>query len=127
MGRPTIYSKELVDTICARLADGETLRAICRDPEMPALSAVSRWLNEADKQYFKGQYADARVAQACHLFDELKEIADDTTGDVNRDRLRVDTRKWYLSKLAPKIYGDKLDMTTNGKDLPTPICGGIAQ
>lgn len=48
-----------------------------------------------------------------------------TNGEaLQRSRLRVDTRKWLMSKLAAKKYGDKLDMTTNGKDLPTPIFGG---
>lgn len=36
---------------------------------------------------------------------------------VQRDRLRVDTRKWYTSKIAPKLYGEKLDVTTDGKPL----------
>lgn len=120
-GRPTIYSQELVGTICGRLAEGETLRAICRDPAMPVLSTVMRWLNEPDKQSFKDQYAEARIAQAGHLFDELKEIADDASGDVNRDRLRVDTRKWYLSKLAPKVYGDRLDLTSGGEKLTVQV------
>lgn len=70
--------------------------------------------------------------QAELLADELFSIADDGKNDtqkdeesgaiftnhdvINRSRLRVDTRKWYLSKVLPKIYGDKLDMNLAGKD-----------
>lgn len=36
---------------------------------------------------------------------------------INRDRLRVDTRKWLLSKLYPKKYGDKIEVDTNQKQV----------
>ena len=42
---------------------------------------------------------------------------------IQRSRLRVDTRKWYLSKLNPKKYGDKVDVTTKGKEITNPILG----
>jgi len=41
------------------------------------------------------------------MADEVMEIADDKSGDPARDRLRLDTRKWLLSKALPKIYGDR--------------------
>jgi len=44
------------------------------------------------------------------MADQLVEIADDTGIDANDKRIRVDTRKWLLSKALPKIYGDKLDL-----------------
>jgi Bacteriophage Sf6, terminase small subunit-like len=31
---------------------------------------------------------------------------------VQRSRLRVEARKWLLSKALPKVYGDKLDLNT---------------
>lgn len=40
------------------------------------------------------------------------------TGVIQRDTLRVNTGKWFVSKLAPKIYGDKLDLTSGGQPLP---------
>lgn len=140
IGRPSIFNQELADRICERIACGETLRAICKDDDMPDVSTVLAWVSHADKESFSKQYASARLAQAQHLFDELLDIADDSSDDwiekelkggktvdvlnqehVQRSRLRVDTRKWYLSKVLPKIYGDKLDMTTNGKDIPQPL------
>lgn len=125
-GRPTDYCSELADTICERIADGQSVREICRDPDMPAMSAVFRWI--ATHEEFKEQYVLAREAQAQFLAEEILDIADDGTNDwmerhdkegeaigwrengeaMQRSRLRVDTRKWVLSKLLPKKYGDKI-------------------
>lgn len=71
--------------------------------------------------------------QASKMFDDLLVLSDlssseivggKDTGDnarVQARRLQVDTRKWYLSKVLPKLYGDKLDLTSGGEKLPTPI------
>lgn len=139
--RPSIYTKELAEKICGRLAVGENLRAICREEGMPHVDTIMQW-NTENREGFSELYANARAAQAQYLFDELLEIADDGTNDfvekeidggkfvinpntehIARSRLRVDTRKWYLSKVLPKVYGDKaeIDHKNNGKDFPTPI------
>jgi hypothetical protein len=123
-GRPTVYTQELADAICARLAKGETLKSICRNDGMPDDATVRTWaLN--DYQGFYPRYACARQLGLDAMADQLLEIADDSRHDftsdahgnrvvnneaINRSRLRVDTRKWYLSKLAPKRYGDKVDV-----------------
>jgi len=124
MGRPTIFSQALADRICARLIEGESLRAICLDETMPSLSAVFGWLAKGERQDFAQQYARARELQAEKLFDEIIAIADDGQNDtytdpetgavrvdhdvIARSKLRVDARKWAAAKLAPKKYGDKL-------------------
>ena len=120
-GRPTKYTKALADKIAVRLASGESLRAICRDEDMPQEPTVRSWALD-DREGFFAQYTRARTIQAHHIFDETLEIADDVSRDtytdkegvehvdhevVQRSRLRVDTRKWYLSKLLPKVYSDK--------------------
>lgn len=119
-GRPSEFSQERADTICLRLAEGESLRAICRDDDMPSQTTVFRWL--AAKPTFCEQYTRARALQAERWSEEIIEISDDATRDtvqteageradhewISRSRLRVDTRKWLMSKLAPKKYGDKL-------------------
>ncbi len=129
IGRPSRYTADLAAEICRRLAEGETLRAICRDEAMPAISTVMGWLFNGKHEDFSEQYARARARQADALFDEALEIADDASGDwavdkdgkktldhehVQRSRLRVDTRKWAAGKLAPKRYGDKLQHTGEG-------------
>lgn len=135
VGRPSIFSDALAEEICLRLVKGETLSKICKDDHMPNFSVVMDWIKDPNKKKFSNDYAKARLAQANHFFDQLIDIADDASNDwietskglqfnkeaAMRSRLRVDTRKWYISKVLPKVYGDKVDVTTNGKDLPTPI------
>ena len=110
-GRPSSYNDEIADKICVRLSEGESVRSIAQDPNMPAMSTIFKW--KVDNKIFSEQYDEARRCQAEKLFDELINIAD-TGEDVQRDRLRVDTRKWFLSKVAPKVYGEKLDLTSDG-------------
>lgn len=110
-GRPSAYSDTTADEICERLADGESLRQICRDEHMPDKATIFRWLNDERFRGFRDRYAHAREAQADALFDELVEIADDTgelddNVKVQRARLQIDTRKWVASRLAPKKYGE---------------------
>jgi len=139
MARPSDFTQELADLICERLAEGESLREICRDDDMPNKATVFRWL--AAKQEFSDQYARAREEQAETLADEIVEIADeectmvrsekhpgvkadDDAGNlevvfdstaVARNRLRVDARKWVASKLKPKKYGDRVTNEHTGE------------
>lgn len=125
-GRPSKFTEKLGAEICQRLADGESLRAICRDEHMPSESTVRAWALELDTP-FSAQYAKARDLQAQRWSDELLDIADDGTNDwmerqgkdgepalvvngeaIARSRLRVDTRKWLLSKVLPKKYGERV-------------------
>lgn len=136
MGRPSDYSEETGLRICERLVEGDSLRKICREENMPAIATVFRWLDAHEK--FREHYARAREAQADTLADEITDIADDASGDyyerpvgsegetervvdsehINRSRLRVDTRKWIASKLKPRKYGDKLEL---GGDPDSPL------
>jgi len=93
--------------ICARLAEGESLRSICADATMPAACTVREWIL-ADLHHFAARYARARDKGLDNMADECLVIADSATAeDAQARRLSVDTRKWYLSKLAPKRYGDQ--------------------
>lgn len=113
-GRPTDFTPELADTICEQLALGRSMRSICLEEEMPAMQTIWRWLRE--KEDFSEQYARAKQESADAMSEELLEIADNPSNeDVNRDRLRVDARKWLMSKMKPKKYGDKMDVTSDGK------------
>ena len=128
-GRPTRYTPKVAVDICTRLAEGESLRAICMDNAIPARSTVLGWLFDGEHEDFMDQYARAREAQAEARADEIVDIADDVTGDfttdkdgkaivdhehIQRSRLRVDARKWIASKLLPKRYGDRLQHTGEG-------------
>jgi len=88
IGRPTTYSPELSLKICSRIAEGESVRTIVKDEEMPSSSTIFRWLLDEDKKDFWEQYEKARNIQAELMFEELLEIADDGTNDwmkENRD------------------------------------------
>jgi hypothetical protein len=131
-GRPSIYTQELADEICRRLAEGESLFRICKDEHMPAKSTVLQWaLN--DTQGFYARYAHAREIQLGVREDEIIDISDDGTNDfmereqkngekkiifsrdqVERSKLRVETRKWLLTKLRPDKYGEKIEQTHKG-------------
>lgn len=114
MARPTDYSQQLAQTICDRLANGESLRAICRDPEMPVKLTVLRWLNKYDE--FSSQYAYARQLQAEGEFDEMEELAATATPEtVQIVKLQIDTRKWVLARKAPKKYGDRMAIAGDGE------------
>lgn len=119
-----MYSVVIADAICERLAEGESLRAICSDNSMPCKAAVFRWLSERPE--FADQYARAREEQAEALADELVAIADGPVGEDSavltaRDRLRVDARKWVASKLKPKKYGDRIQHANDPTDpMPAP-------
>ena len=131
-GRPSKYSDAIALEICTELAQGISLREWCRSQEdRPHISTVMRWLNENEE--FQEQYARARDAQADFLADEILEISDNAVNDwmerqgkddgagwvangehIQRSRLRVDSRKWLMSKMAPKKYGDKVTQEHTG-------------
>lgn len=129
MGRPSDYSPELVVLICTRMGEGESLRSICRDENMPAMSTVFRWLGQ--HREFQEQYARAMDARATLLAEEILEISDDGRNDTYKDedgneatnhdviarsRLRVDSRKWLAARMSPKKYGDKVAVEASGPD-----------
>lgn len=114
MSSPSTYTDKVGHIICTRLAAGETLRKICLDADLPCRATVHNWLLASDS--FHDLYTKAREIQAHHLFDECLEIADSGSGDTMRDRLRVDTRKFYIAKVLPKLYGEKVAHELSGAD-----------
>lgn len=134
-GRPSLYTPELAALICKRLADGMTLREVCKADDMPVESTVRNWAL-IDYEGFFAHYAKAREIGYHAMADETIDIADNAKNDwmernsdyeagwiangehITRSRLRIDTRKWLLSKALPKIYGDKVLM---GSDPDNPL------
>ena len=107
--------------ICDRLAAGESLRSICADPAMPSRQTVTWWAmgERGAPKTFVDQYARAREAGLLTMADEIQEIADasselESGPAVQAARLRVDARKWLLSKMMPKQFGDRLGIEGPG-------------
>jgi hypothetical protein len=140
VGAPSIFSQDLADEICRLMATGRSLRSVCRGEGMPDLSTVIRWLAKEGPKWdeFRAQYARAREAMADAMSEEILDIADDgrndtyTTEDgqertnwdvIGRSKLRVDARKWLLSKVAPRKYGERVtqEHTGAGGDGPVQI------
>lgn len=138
-GRPVTYQSTVADEICRRMAEGESLNEISRSDGMPAASTVRGWVMD-DREGFAARYARARELQAETWADEIVEISDNGLNDwserqtpngktetvldhehVTRSRLRVDSRKWLLSKLRPGTYGDKLQHANAAGDGNTEV------
>ena len=134
-GRPSEFTQEVFDDICEQMAKGKSLRQVCDSPDMPNRSTFLRWVKGADER--QAQYQLSRDASFDWIAEEAIRIADDSAGDyfiedrdgksvvvpdharVQRARLQVDTRKWILSKIAPRKYGDKVELlsaSTEGQD-----------
>lgn len=108
MGRPSIFTQELAQEICDRLAEGETLKHICEDDDKPAVGTICRWIGE--KPAFRELYERARESQCEFFLEEILEIGDEEPEfhhHVGWARNRIDARKWAMSKLAVRRYGDK--------------------
>jgi hypothetical protein len=115
MGRKSTYSTEIADRICERLANGESLRKMCADPEMPDRITVLRWIESGDHADFASKYARARQYQADAMDDLILEAAEGCDQqNAAAQRVKIDAYKWRAAKLAPKVYGDKIETTVQG-------------
>ena len=112
-GRPLTYSREVADKVCLRLCEVASLKRVCEEEGMPPESTVRLWALD-DVDGFAARYTRARQIGYEGLADETLDIADNST-DANLARLRVDTRKWLLSKVLPKVYGDRIALDHGGK------------
>lgn len=133
-GRPSEYTPDIAAAICEELASGKSLRTVCAMEGMPVPGTVFKWMRLRPE--FMQQYNKAKQEAADALAEEILDIADEGTNDfmenkkgdivynrehVERSKLRVDARKWLMSKMKPKVFGEKLDMTSDNKPLPQPI------
>jgi hypothetical protein len=119
------YDPKLVDEVCDRIAEGETLRAICREEHMPSPQVIYRWM--AADPSFKERFAQARELGEEVIVQECLDIADNATNDwmekldknaqpigwvlngehVQRSKLRIETRLKLLAKWNPRKWGDR--------------------
>lgn len=116
-----LYSPELGARVCELMIEGVSLRKISEMSGMPSRRAIFNWLKDNDE--FRERYEVARLMQVEYWAHEIIEIADDISGDfiinehgervvdhenINRARLKIDARKWLMSKLHPRRYGDRV-------------------
>lgn len=102
-------SKEIEgERICHLVETGRVAKDAMKAVGVPR-STFWQWV-DADKD-FRARYESARVSQAHAMAEDALQIANEAVADmaaVQRNRLRVDTIKWFVSKIAPKLYGDRL-------------------
>jgi hypothetical protein len=107
VGCPTKYREAIADEICTRLATGETIRSMCRKSKhLPCRDTIHKWILR--HKYFADRYALARKLNVQCMQDEILDIADDPAIAenmvmINWARIQIDTRKFLLSKVAPKV------------------------
>lgn len=137
MARLFEYTPEKGEEICSKLADGISLRTICQEEGMPDKNTFFRWLREFPE--LRDQYARAKEESTDALNEILIELGDRAiehseeadvkaaNAVVSAYKLKADNLRWVMSKLKPKKYGEKLDVTSDGKALPQPIYGGVSK
>ena len=120
--------EEITALVCSEIANGKSLRSILEgDENLPSVPTFLDWVLASPE--LAEHYAHARQLSYQLLADDLVSISDEnyTTDEhgvrerlsseaIQRNRLRVDTRKWMLGKMLPKLYGDKLQTEHTGKD-----------
>ena len=116
-GRPTTYTVEMGRRICDAIACSQSglRKTLEDDPELPAFGTVEGWLRKHAQ--FHGEFAEAKRRQIELMAEDIVDISRDDTLDPADKRIRVDTLKWLLSKLIPKTYGDKIDVTSGGEPM----------
>jgi hypothetical protein len=132
MARPTLYTEELATEICERISGGESLCQIVLLEHMPCEKTVYNWIDAHPE--FLQKYTHAVDRRTDFWAEEIISIADDSRNDwverenqrthetyvavneeaIARARLRIDSRFRLMAKQAPKKYGDKLDVTSQG-------------
>lgn len=113
MPRPSTFTNDIAETICNRIEAGEPLAQICSAEGMPGVRTVLDWADS--NEAFAGMYSRARDAQAEHLDAEIDRISKTA---VDRDtaaaaRVQITALTWRASKMAPKRYGDRVDLTVD--------------
>lgn len=118
----------IVQFIMDQFAAGKELNKILREQPYCNVMTFYSWL--VDDEKINAMYMKARAIKAHQLFDDLLNTArgnqheKDSLTAVARDRLITDKMTFYLAKAVPKMYGDKLDVTTNGESINIISLGG---
>jgi hypothetical protein len=107
-GRPPIYTDDLAQEFCRRIAMGRSLRAVCEDDDMPDSTTVFEWKKK--QTGFAEHYARATEERGLTYGDFISDLVFEVLAgeyEVDRARLALDGLKWTAARLAPKQYGDK--------------------
>ena len=121
-GRPSIRTPEIEDSLFEHLALGGSLTAWCDQEGNPGYTTVMRWRDEIPE--FRDKYTRAREDQGDFYAEKVVGTAEECLPDVveiQRAKLKIDAYKWRAGNLKPKVYGSKVDVTSDGEKLDSPI------
>lgn len=121
-GRPTEFTQEMADYVCMLIATTPVgLKKLCQmHPDIPYFTTILRW--RFQRREFRKQFDEAKRLQAQALAEDCLDIADESEDDIvtnkkggtkvdyeniQRSKLRIDTRKWMAEKLAPTKWGNQ--------------------
>jgi len=114
VARPSSFSEEIAEKILDSLMDGKSLRFICTADDMPHRSTIIRWMS--DNADFATRCARAREMQADLMDDLILDTAEETTPEnAAASRVKIAAYQWRAAKLAPKRYGDKIEVEHAGR------------
>jgi hypothetical protein len=110
--------REVWPKMLERITEGKSLMSATKEANMSYATAMYQLRNNPELQ---SKYREATAERGDYLADELVDLADEMppadldpsliNAWVNRQRLRIDARKWSASKLRPKMWGDKIDVS----------------
>lgn len=122
--------RKLLDAIYDKISEGSSLRNALKSKGMPKRKTFFEWMKDNPEE--SNQYAHACEERQEGIFEDIGNIADDSSEDERvteggnivfngefaaRSKIRIDARKWMLGKMNPKVYGDKLDITSKDEKL----------
>ena len=123
-GRPPLYTPELGNRICSAIAGGKSLVKVCAIVGMPNRDTVYAWMRNEKFRGFADNYARACEERWHYLAEDALRVAEGAgglraggkvdPGAVQAARLEVDTKKWFASKLHPKVYGERVAQEVSG-------------
>ena len=131
------YDKDIFfPMILSEIEEGNSLRSVLSKKDMPSRYTFFEWLKDDDGK--ANQYARACEVRAEGIFEDILEIADNSSNDtiytdkgeipnsewIARSRLKVDARKWMLGNINPKKYGERIQQEHSGEITQTIISLG---
>jgi hypothetical protein len=111
------YQVKIAKEICERLMEGEQLSTVCAIPGMPPVRTVYAWARDPDLEFGEMFSLACEVAHA-KMADDIVKLADECSedkGSQSKAALRIETRKWLLSKLSP-LFADKNRTEITGRN-----------
>ncbi|MGO4171571.1 hypothetical protein [Bosea sp. TAF32] len=112
IGRPSVYSEELVEQLCYRLATGRTLTSVCDDEDMPDRITVWRW--QDSKPDFRNRLTRAREESVDADLDEMRGLGKRVLKEQGLDPRRVRVALDAFDKAARLRAPRKIELTGKG-------------